>query len=465
MNTLLNIACGFIGIGLVIFIHEAGHLVAAQLSHITVEVFSFGMGPKIFSWPWKGIEFRLSMIPLGGYCKLKGADDLTRALEAKAPAFVHTESGSLFGASPFHRFIMYLAGPLSNIIFAVLMYALFFSISYNTVSDPARIVVTSDYPQLLGIEQNDNAAFLAGLQTGDIVTAINGNPIRDYQMMLEVLSEETVLSPTQFTVLRNGQEKTVSVNPAGVTPDKAPRYGISSFLEPVVDVVQPNSPEQQAGLQSGDRIISAGQSAVTNMLDILSALQAPEGTPQSYTIERKQEGITTTHHISFFPLHDDQGKPQLSFSLVSGSRPVKGANIVESLGKAVQHTGMMMVTTVQSLFNLLIGQASLRDTFTGPWRASMLIGNITTHGFREGFSSGLRALLYLLGIVSVSLAIANLLPVPALDGGFMLICLLEAIRRKQFAPRTYMCIQIIGMICIIAIIGIMSLADLRYYLG
>ncbi|AEC01922.1 RIP metalloprotease RseP [Parasphaerochaeta coccoides] len=462
-DILLNVILGLTGIGIMIFVHEAGHYIVARFCGITVEVFSFGLGPKLFSWKRGHTEFRISLLPVGGFCRMKGADDLTRALEAKNDSFIHTEAGSLFAASPGKRFLTYLAGPLSNIIFAIIVYTIFSMMTYTTLSDPARIVVTADYSQFFPMVGEMNAARLHGLETGDTILEVDEIPVLDYQMLVEYLwnsQGKTVI----FTVQREGNILTFPVSPF---KDKNNRYafGITSYIEPVVAFVKEDSPEKAAGLLPGDRIVMTQTSEVTNMLDLTIALEASPGI-QTYVVARiSDDKDASTATVQFIPETDKDGKAQLSFSLASGNRVVTGQSLPKALSSSLTQSLDMVRNTLTSLGDLVTGKGNIRDSFTGPWRASMMIGSITFQGFKESFSSGLRAMLYLLGVVSISLAIANILPIPALDGGFMLICVAEMVMGRQLSPKAYMRIQIIGVICIITIIVIMTLADLRFYVS
>ncbi|MEA4860467.1 MAG: site-2 protease family protein, partial [Sphaerochaeta sp.] len=121
---LMKYLIGLVGITVVVVIHEIGHLLAARANGIEVEVFSFGLGPKLWGKRVKGTEFRLSLFPLGGYCRLKGSDDLSQALIHRQRSFTHTEEGSLFSVHPLKRAFTYLSGPIVNLLFSLLIFAL-----------------------------------------------------------------------------------------------------------------------------------------------------------------------------------------------------------------------------------------------------------------------------------------------------------------------------------------------------
>ncbi len=452
---IISAIVGLLGIGIMVLVHEGGHYIAARCFGIGVEVFSFGMGPKLCSWRHGATEFRISWLPFGGYCRMKGSDDLTRALETKSKTFGHTESGSLFSVSPWRRALVYLAGPLSNIIFAIIVYALFSMMSYSTLSDPPRIILSSDYPTLFATTE-PTAAEAAGLLSGDVILTFGETEVQDFQQLYELMRTATI-EPTTMKVNRNGQVLELVVTPAA-RADGTALFGITSYIEPVVDRVMEESPEEVAGLLTGDRIISVNGRNVSNMLDLQLEMQQ---LPPLLTMQVDRNG--TLMDVSFIPSIRDTGVPYLNISLQSGTRVVKGLSFGKSMAASVAQAMKLVGNTFTSIGGVIMGDAEIRDSFTGPWRASMLIGNITTEGFSEGILSGIRAMLYLLGVVSVSLAVANLLPIPALDGGMIMMSLVETILHRQVSPRTYMVMQIVGLCCIMAIMAIMSFADFRYF--
>ncbi|MFA7113781.1 MAG: site-2 protease family protein, partial [Sphaerochaeta sp.] len=147
-SLLVKYLIGLMGITIVVVIHEIGHLAAAKIHGIEVEVFSFGLGPKLLGKLYKGTEYRISMFPMGGYCRLKGSDDLSQALIGGQRTFTHTEEGSLFSVHPSKRVVTYLAGPLANLLFAILLYASLATLPMQVVSTPSIVATVDDYPTL-----------------------------------------------------------------------------------------------------------------------------------------------------------------------------------------------------------------------------------------------------------------------------------------------------------------------------
>lgn len=459
LKTILSAIIGFLGIGIMVFVHEGGHFLAARTFGIFVEVFSFGMGPKVFSWKRKETEFRISLLPFGGYCRMRGSDDLTRALESKQKQFEHAEAGSLFSVAPWRRLLTYLAGPMANILFAIIVYTFFSMMSYQTLSDPPKIVVTGDYPALFSMTEQETAdipAVIAGLHTGDEVVRYNGQTVEDYQHLLTLLKASDGSTVT-MDVLRGGQPLEIALTPTS-KEDRSYFFGISAYIEPVVERVTKDSPEYLAGLQRGDRIVAASGATISNMLDLSTLLLTR---PTEITLTVIRDGKTLD--LSFIPSVRDDGMPTLSFSLHSGTRTIEGLGFHEGLAHSIGQAFRLVENTFASIGQVIAGKADIRSSFTGPWRASMMIGDITTQGFSDSPKAGIRAMLYLLGVVSISLAVANLLPIPALDGGLIMMSVIEMLLRKQVSPRTYLMLQFIGMGCVLLILGFMTFTDMRYF--
>ena len=444
---------GLVGIGMVVVIHEVGHLVAARACGIDVEVFSFGLGPKLWGVKIKETDFRISLLPFGGYCRLKGSDDLSQALLQKNKSFTHIEHGSLFSVHPAKRILTYLSGPLLNLVFAVLLYAVLASIPYKVLSTEPIIATINDYPSLFS--HATSPAHQQGLLTGDTVVALNGTEIADWEALEELLGES---EGTQlFTIEREQRILTVPVE--GEKTDLGVRYGLSVIREPVIGSVRPATPESDAGLQQGDRILSANDWPVDNDLALLLALDSNTDRTD-LLVRRGEEEIL----VSFRPDLNERGKGEWNFALASVSKSVKAPsfNLLNGLNTTIQ----MAKDTLRSL-RLLIsgGTRNVRQEFTGAARAALMIGDITTLGLESDTSSGFRALWYLLGVVSISLGIANLLPLPAFDGGQVLTASFEWITGKHIQPRTYWILQLVGIGIVFGIFVFLGFADMLHFLS
>ncbi|TVQ19272.1 MAG: RIP metalloprotease RseP, partial [Spirochaetaceae bacterium] len=200
---ILNIAIGLVGLGVVVFIHELGHLLSAKAVGIEVEAFSLGWGRKLAGVSWRGTEYRISVFPLGGYCKMKGEQSYTKAIEQDAKV-IDGEPGSFFAARPWRRIVTLFAGPLANLLFAIAILTVVWWIGFTVETFPNRIVLASEFaPDSTATAQTPAAAAAdrAGLRTGDTVESINGRVVQTYADLQQIVAQNA-LKPLEFVVRR-----------------------------------------------------------------------------------------------------------------------------------------------------------------------------------------------------------------------------------------------------------------------
>lgn len=432
---LLSVAIGMLGIGIMILVHELGHMVAARACGINVEILRFGFGPALFRWGKGDTQYIIGAIPFGGLCKMSGQDDLQSAIAQKKRHIDVYEDGSIWSVSPMKRVITYLAGPLSNMLFAFLCYAILMSIPTVMAHSPAKVVLSNDYPALYNV--TSTAASEAGIQTGDTILEVNGNQITSYEHMQQVLA----LYKSEENVSVTTDRGTFTVHPHDGL------YGLLPFRDAVVGLVSPDTPEKAAGLKSGDQIISINGSKVTNMIDLIQAAAS-----NTYiTMEVLRDGKSV--ELGF-----TSPSSTLNFSLVQQTEKIPGSGFFKALVVSGRECFLIFRQSVTSLFNVIRGTASKGETLGGTFAASQSIGMLTTQGFAQNFNSGVRTILFLLASVSISLAVANLLPIPALDGGLILISLAELVTRRTFHPKMYLTMQVVGLVIIVLAIALLTFA-------
>ena len=434
-SSIISILIGFLGISVMILVHEIGHMLAARACGITVEVLSFGFGPAIFRWGKKDTRYVIRAIPFGGSCKMSGGDDIRNAISQKKKHIESYEDGSIWSVSPIKRIIAYAAGPFFNIIFAFLCYAILMTMPTIVSTYPPRVVLSSDYPALYNIEST--AASEAGIRTGDMILSVNGKPVSNYTEMQNELS----LAKNDESVLIETDRGAFTVHPRdGV-------FGFLPYQEAVIAHVDSDTPEKKAGLKSGDVITVINGKAVTNMMDLLEASNSSDHI--TMTVLRKGTAVG----IEF-----DNPGTSLSFTLVQQTMKIKGQNFFRALWESGRECFSNFVQSVSSLINVIRGKSSAGETLGGTFAASQSIGMLTTKGFAHGFNSGIRMVLFLLASVSISLAVANLLPIPALDGGLILVSFAELVTGRTFHPKMYLTLQVVGTIMIVLAIVLLSFA-------
>ncbi len=367
MKWILGILCLFF---LIIF-HELGHFLAAKLCGVTVESFSVGFGPILLHKKFKGTDYRLSLIPLGGYCGMKGEKDFQYALENKMESIPQSE-GSLYAVHPLKRALIGFAGPFFNYIFAVFSYFLIALIGYTYYTYSNQIILA---PEIY--EDSSTIALEAGLKTGDKIIQINNKKIENFS---DIISEISV---------RPDEDVTIIVDRDGDL--------LSFTLHTELD--------KETG--SGKIGIAADQSNI---------------------LQQQSE-----HY-----------------------------NVFTAIIKGFKDTFEYINLTLKSIAILFKG-VEIKNAVSGPARITDMLGSTVMSGFSQSFKTGVISFFSLMGIISLSLFIMNLLPIPILDGGLILVAIIEFIFRKKISPKIQYYIQFIGIafIAMIFIIGLMG--DISYF--
>ena len=432
---LLQFILGFLAIGLIVFLHELGHYYAARFFKVEVEVLSYGMGPRIFSIYGKNTEFRLSLFPFGGYCRMKGSIDLEKALRDEKDSIILKEDGSYFAATPLSRIFIYLAGPLTNYLLAFLLLLIAAVIPVERISNDAYITPIDDYPSLFPVSIHQS-----GIEKGDLVLAVDGNKIEDYQEFVRALPKDG--KDVELLILRDGKEQIITIHPSlnGDTYS----YGLTLYQDALIG--SSSVPE----LRRGDRIVKVNGNDVYSTLDVYSASESNE---YILTIERDGNLFTFEVNSSQFP-----------FSWNAEIVRRRDVPLRYAIPYAFEQTNNFLLTTLEALGALItLNVSDARSVITGPINAAESIGSISTEAFSVSSNSGIRTLCYLLAIVSISLCIGNILPIPTFDGGQILICVAEIIRHGGLKARTYLHLQIIGMILALLIMVGMYYFDIKDY--
>ena len=434
-SSIVSILIGFLGISIMILVHEIGHMLAARACGIRVEALSFGLGPALFRWGKNETKYIIRAIPFGGSCKMSGGDDIQNAIRQNKKHIESYEDGSIWSVGPLRRIIAYAAGPLFNIIFAFICYALLLTMPTIVSVYPSRIVLSSDYPALYSVDSTP--ASEAGIRTGDSILSIDGNVVSNY-------SEIT----SQLALVKNNDSVSIETDRGTFTVHpKDGSFGFLPYQEAIIAHVEADTPEKKAGLKNGDIITAVNGKEVTNMFDLLEAAQTADYI--TMTVMRGDKSV----EVGF-----DNPGTSLNITLVQQTVKVKGSNFFRALLVSSRECFSIFTQSVRSLFNVIRGKASAGETLGGTFAASQSIGMLTTKGFAHGFNSGMRIVLFLLASVSISLAVANLLPIPALDGGLIIVSLAELITGRTFHPKMYLTLQVVGTVMIVLAITLLSFA-------
>ncbi len=475
MLGVLEFVIGIVGLGLMVFVHELGHFVAARLCGVHVEVFSLGWGPKLAGFTRNGTTYQVSWFLIGGYCKMKGEvvpGNSGRGLAAVAEPAAQSvasgrhEAGSFFAASPWRRIVISVFGPLFNLLFSAIVFTAIWWAGFQVFSADNRIIVASDYS--LDTFAEPLPAAQAGLRTGDRVVAIDGSPVVNFQD----IRQAAAVSPgktLQLTVERRATGGTGSaerlllrVTPALDRNSGAGRVGIYAWYDPVIADIAPGSPAALAGLRPGDRIVSVAGMPVANSLDIDEALLPARPLRVQVAVQRGGEERTETAVMDYQRVPAgataDFGRLALGVEYALGSYPSPRLGPLGAASRGIAQTWETVTLVVKSI-GLLFRGVSIRNAVAGPLQITRTIGQVTTEGFTTGVGAALNGFFGILSLLSVSLFLMNLLPIPAMDGGQIMLFLVEAARRQPVNTKLYVRLQLIGFSLLILLLVFITVND------
>jgi regulator of sigma E protease len=465
----IDLVVGAAGIGIMVFVHELGHFVAARLSGVEVEVLSLGWGPRLIGFKRGGTWYQISWLLIGGYCKMKGelvpaiagggAEAVARAgSTGTVPAEPAARSGSFLSASPLHRIMISAFGPLFNLVFAFLVFAVIWWAGFQVPSSDNRVVLATDYT----LDTFDQAppATVAGLRTGDRITGVDGHTVEKFQDILELVSGSPgkVLS---ITVQRasSGASETLRMTPQLDKNTGAGRIGIYAWVDPVVASVAPASGAAIAGLQAGDRIVQAGGRPILNTMDLLQAIAAkPPKLP--VTLERAGTRRDATLVFSY----NDKGSPNLGLAFAYQVYRSPRLGPAGAVARSLEETWSTIAMTVKGI-GLLFRGVNLRSAVMGPLGIMQLIGSASTSSLVMGVGAGAVTFFRLLALLSVVLFLMNLLPIPAMDGGQIILFAVEAARGRPVSTRVIWRLQLAGFSILILLFVFASLNDVGRWMG
>lgn len=451
---MINILIGIAGLGIVVFVHELGHFVAARLSGIRVLAFSIGWGKPILRKTIGGVDYRIGMFPIGGYCQMDGEEEYKEAL-VNGNSEIRRTPGTFWGAHPFKRIIVSFMGPFFNWMFAVLVLAVVSLVGYSVYTSPNRIVLASDIDASFSGPANS-----AGLQTGDTILSINGHTTNNSQDISRIITENPD-KDLQFEVLRDGQRLSLLVTPSFDKDSGAGKIGVYFWLEPLVHDIAAGSSAAIAGLKKGDRIIAVNDVPVLQQMDFFKAL---EGKPETLRVRYARGDLVEETELVFSWNENEEIAQVAGISFALEEQRIKETNPLRALTSSVEEVQSTLISTFTSLGTLFRG-VNLTKAVSGPLRITHMVGETTLSGFQEGAATGFIALFRFLAYISIVLSLMNLLPIPALDGGMIIVFLIELIIRRPIKTRILYRFQVTGTVIIMALLVLTFISDAFFLIG
>lgn len=438
---------GLLGLGLIIFIHESGHFLAARFCGVTVESFSIGMGPVLFHKKIKQTDYRLSLIPLGGYCGMKGQKDFQLALDENQNQ-INGEKDSFYGTHPFKRIIIAFFGPFFNFVFACLAFSIIAMIGFTYYSTGNKVIMADEiYKDMI------SPAHIAGMQTGDKIISIDNQPINYFSDISEKVSYAADTDMI-FTIDRNGE---IIQIPIHIDIDKetgSGRIGIISWTDPIIAEITKGSIAENSGLMNGDIITSINSKQILNTVDIQQALEYDK--ENTITYYRNSKNFQTSFIL---PKNEQIG---ISFKINQIEKETY--SFFPAIIEGIKEASNMFALTIKSI-GLLFKGVNVKNAVSGPVRITVMLGDTVKTGFQAGFRTGLVSVLQFLALISISLFLMNLLPIPILDGGLILFAIIEIIIKKQVSPKLLYYFQFIGLAFILCLFVLAMTGDISYIIN
>ena len=404
-------------LGFLILIHESGHFFIAKLFKVKVEEFAIGFGPKIFTKQGKETKYELRLIPLGGFVRMEGEEQRSES------------ERSFNNASIPKRMGIVAAGAIVNIVFGILVYFIIVAVVGNNVSN---------------IVDTTNEGYIAsevGIISGDKIEEINNKKIRLKSDIDEILQN---CNGEELTLLieRNNEEKEIKLKPTEKYTKSTGIYVSQAQTDDKatqIIQIEKGSNAEKDGLQVNDVIKTINGVDVTgDVQKLVNEIQNTTSDKAKIEVERNNEIVKLELTIDSIPTY----YLGINFKMAEN-------NFTNNIYYAFYRTGDFLGSIAENIKMLFTGNVGL-DQMTGPIGISNMVSQTT--GFAD--------FMYLLALVSISLGITNLLPIPALDGGKLLILLIEAIRRKPMKEELEIGIQLVGFFILISLSIIISYKDI-----
>jgi regulator of sigma E protease len=404
IHTILELRWFILVLGVLIFVHELGHFLAARRIGVRVLTFSLGFGPKLLKFRRGDTEYCISAIPLGGYVKMAGENPE----DARTGA-----SDEFLSKSKWQRFQVLIMGPVMNLALALVVMAF---VLYQGADVPAF----TQQQVVVGTVEADSPAQKAGILPGDHITHVGTVPVETWEEFgLETVTKAN--RPVKLTLVRDGRTMEVEVVPVAVGKYEEGVTGVMPPLRPQVASVQPGEPAEAAGLRTGDVILAVNGEKPIAHARVIEIIRANENKPLQFEIQRDDatQMLTVTPKKTADLVRIGAQIRELEVRIIQ-------PNLLEAFKLSAQRNydwAKLIVRTLAGLFT--------RDTpvkqLMGPVAIAGLSGEAAQAGWIQLFS--------LMAMISLNLGLLNLMPIPVLDGGHITILALEGLSRRDFSMK------------------------------
>ncbi len=425
-----------ITVGILVLVHEFGHFIAAKGFGMKVDTFSIGFPPRAFGKKIGDTDYCVSWIPLGGYVKIAGMVD-----ESFDTGFLDKPpQPNEFRSKPmYQRIIVVSAGVIMNFLLAFLI---FYGI--NLANGRSYLLTTT-----IGIVDTNSVAEKLGFEAGDKLIAINGEPVGNWQDIQKDLLVENVASPLSVILNRGGQIKQIVV-PKASTKDDGQIGFYPDHMQAQIESVDPNMPAYKAGLKPGDIILSIDGNEVAANTQVSKYIRKDAGKFARLIISRSNE----VKQVRVAPNSDSligigvgaqyTGPIQrFDYDIISA--------IPVAASQTIDETGLL----VKSIWMMITGKVSFTKSIGGPVKIAKLA--------TQSAEMGIGVFLGFMALLSISLAVLNILPVPALDGGHLAFLVYESIFKKEVPTKIKLFAQQVGFALLLLFMAFVIYNDIVHF--
>ena len=404
-SVLISLVSVVVILGFMILIHEFGHYAVAKLLGVRVEQFAIGFGKRLVGFRRGETDYRINAIPLGGYVKMSGENPMDERTG---------DPGEFLSHPRWHRFLIAIAGPFMNILLAVVLLTAVYMVHYEYAAymDKAAVV---------GYIEPDSPAAKVGIHEGDRITQIDGvhNPTWEQVGIKEMLNPN---QPLDYVVQRGDQTISGTITPVPITSSEVGSAGWYPNEPVIVGELDPGLPAEKVGMKPGDKIVAMDGQPVPSIQAMIARLQETKSNPVQLDVLRNG----TTLHFTVTPVLAPVGTEN-HYRLGFKNNPetkISSLPFPEALSRSVQDNKRFSVILLQLVGKLVQHKVSLK-TVSGPIGIAQQAGAAAQEGWVP--------LLALTSAISLNLGIFNLLPIPIMDGGVILLLFIESLMRRDIS--------------------------------